>query len=54
MKVEVYNYYLEFSVTHKHVVKITEYTYGGFKLLFENGDEAYFDADWDFSIDNWM
>lgn len=54
IKVEVYNYYFDFSVAYKHVVKITEYTYGGFKLLFENDDEAYFDADLDFSIDNIM
>lgn len=53
MKVEVYNYYFEYNETYKHVIKITEYTLGGFKLLFENGSEKYFNADWDFSIDNW-
>lgn len=52
MIVKVYNYYLECGETYRNVTKITEYTFGGFKLLFENGDEKCFDADWDFSIDN--
>lgn len=52
MIVEVQNYYSEYNETFRRVIKIIEYTFGGFKLLFEDSSEKYFDADWDFSIND--
>lgn len=54
MRITIYNNRLGYEATYKHVVKITEYPYGGFILLSEDGDEEYFGLNWEFEIDNWM